>query len=280
MVGMRTIAKTFQRQTGSLAWVVFVIAAFVVIVVPARHLEASLREPALVTGYSLFAICGLLSLFNLRKRLSMFPTIAAAAWKRLHLAAGVLAVAVYWIHAETLWPTGAYEQVLALLFYLTALSGVVGFVCQQALPPRLTQTGTEIIFERIPDEIARLREQAEDTVLECTSKLESDTLARFYIETFQWFFRRPRFLVSHLWGGQQAAFWVGQQMETARRYLSEKELSYLESLRALAHEKTRLDFHYAAQGLLKLWLLVHVPVSVAMLLVALWHLLIVNIYSL
>ena len=65
-----------------------------------------------------------------------------------------------------------------------------------------------------------------------------------------------------------------------RRYLSEKEIAYLEQLQELAEAKARLDLHYAAQGLLKVWLLVHVPLAAAMLVLAAWHMLLVNVYSL
>jgi len=240
----------------------------------------SLGEPALVSGYALLALALLLAAFNLRKRLNPVARAPAASWKRLHVVGGSLALALFWLHVGAFWPIGPYERALAVLFYGVTASGLFGYACQQFYPRRLAQTGVEVIFERVPDEIAALRERAEAAVLACTETHHSNTLARFYVETFQWFFRKPRFLLSHLWGGQRAAYWVAQQLTSARRYLGPKEHAYLDELGDLAHAKARLDLHYAVQGLLKIWLHVHVPVAAGMLVLALWHTLIVNIYRL
>ena len=280
MAEQPTRTGLIQRHASAIGWGLGAIVVLGCIALPSRHFADTLREPELITGYSLFGLCLLLAALNGRKRLSVLPLIKISFWKTMHWVAGLVAAAAYWLHVETWWPTGLYEQALAALFYLVTLTGIVGFTWQQILPRRLTQSGVEVIFEQIPNKIVTIREQAEDTVLACTKELGSDTLARFYVETFQWFFRRPRFILSHARGGQRAAFWIAQQLATVRRYLSEKEIAYLEQLQELAEAKARLDLHYAAQGLLKVWLLVHVPLAAAMLVLAAWHMLLVNVYSL
>lgn len=239
-----------------------------------------LGEPAIVTGYSLFAIVLLLSVLNLRKRLPMLPLLRAHQWTRVHVVGGMLAAALYFLHTGSVWPVGPYERVLAALFYLVTLSGILGYLIQSLYPRRLTGTGVEIIYERIPAEVAELRERAEQLVLDCTKVSKSDTLARYYLETFDWFFRRPRFLLSHLTGGQKSGFWLEQQFINSRRYMNDKEREHLDRLETLAGLKSDIDFHFAAQRLMKTWLLVHVPGVVALLVLAAWHLLIVNIYAL
>ena len=83
----------------------------------------------------------LLSLFNIRKRLAMIPLGNATTWLILHVVAGVLAVPVFWLHTGTVWPTGLYEQILTLFFYVITMNGIFGFLLQRLYPVRLTQTG-------------------------------------------------------------------------------------------------------------------------------------------
>ena len=52
-----------------------------------------------------------------------------------------------------------------------------------------------------------------------------------------------------------------------------------EQIETIALKKSRLDAHYAMQSVLKFWLFFHVPAAVLLVLLACWHLLVVNIYS-
>ncbi len=262
-----------------IAWVALG-ALFAVLVVHMRTAEASLGHPSLLSGYLLYALFVALACFNVRKRLAMVPLGRASAWTAAHVFGGVFGIALYWLHTRSLWPSGLYEQGLAALVYVVTATGVVGYVIQRIFPRRLTQTGVEVIYERIPAEIARLREEAERIVVECTRELKSDTLARYYFETFAWYFERPRFVASHLFGSQHGLHWVRQQRLTVSRYLEPSELEYLDALTELGYTKTRIDVHYTLQSAMKRWLLLHVPLSAALLGLATWHLLLVQIYAL
>jgi hypothetical protein len=48
----------------------------------------------------------------------------------------------------------------------------------------------------------------------------------------------------------------------------------------LAERKAEIDFHYATQSLMKRWLLGHLPLAAAVVLLTLWDILLVHIYSL
>ncbi|MBI3881739.1 MAG: hypothetical protein HY301_16945 [Verrucomicrobia bacterium] len=246
-----------------------------------RHLHAHLGRPALVTGWWLFAVMVFLCGFNARKRLAMLPLGSASAWLAWHVTGGFLTLALFWLHTRSLWPRGLYEQALAGLFYLLNFSGIVGWILQRAYPRMLTGSGVEIIYERIPAEVARLRGGAEAVVLACTRATGSDTLARHYLETLDWFFRRPRFFASHaLSGGRKARAWLRQQCAAVRLYLNDAERAHLNRLTALAERKLEIDFHHAAQSLMKRWLLLHLPLAAAVMLLALWHVFLVCVYAL
>jgi hypothetical protein len=221
-----------------------------------------------------------LASFNVRKKLSMLPLESATSWLRWHSIFGIVSVGLFWLHTGNFWPTGGYERVLTALFYLLSLNGAVGYFLQRLYPARLTQTGLEVIYERIPSELAEIREKAEVLMLACTKETGSDTLAKHYLETLDWFFRRTRFFVNHAFGGQKGSYWVRHQCDTVRRYLNDVEAGYLDKLASLAEIKNKIDFHYAAQGLMKGWLLIHIPLAVAVTLLVLWHVMLVHIYVL
>ena len=260
------------------------LGALLALAVPwwwARLRVEQLQDPAVLTGWWLFATMLFLAAFNARKKLSVIPLGSAAAWLRWHVVGGFLTLALFWLHTGSLWPSGLYEQVLAGLFYLLNLTGIIGWLLQRTYPRMLADTGNEIIFERIPAEIARLRADAEAAVMACVKETGAETLSRHYLETLHWFFRRPRFFTSHaLLGGKQARAWVRQQCEPVRRYLGEAERAHLDRLTALAERKLDVDFHYFAQLLMKSWLLLHLPLAAVVVLLAVWHLALIHIYAL
>ena len=255
--------------------------AFLVPWLWSRHIFLRLGDPALVTGWWLFAVMLFLGAFNVRKKLSMLPLGNASTWLAWHVAGGFLTLALFWLHTGTFWPTGLYEQVLAALFYALNFSGIVGWLMQRVYPRHLSDTGVEIIYERIPAEVAQLREKAEALVLDCTRETNSDTLARHYLETLHWFFCKPRFFANHaLSGGKKARAWYRQQCDAVRLYLNEAERNFLDRLTLLAERKAEVDFHFAAQTLMKRWLLLHVPLTAAVMLLVVWHIVLVHIYAL
>ena len=62
-------------------------------------------------------------------------------------------------------------------------------------------------------------------------------------------------------------------LDDINRRLDERELVYSERLRRLVEQKDRLDYAYALQTMLKVWLFVHVPTTYGLILLALLHLL-------
>lgn len=253
---------------------------FDLLLVESRSVQVLLGNPGVLTGYWLFGIMVFLALFNLRKKLSMLPLGNASTWLLLHAVGGSLALATYWLHTASIWPNGVYERALAALFYLTVASGILGYIVQRVYPVKLTQTGVEVIYERIPAHIAEIREQADALVLKCCDETRVDTLGKHYLDTMEWFFRRPRFAYNHIAGSQRSRQWIRQQDANVRRYLNDDERTFLDELTELALRKNQIDVHHALQGVLKRWLIIHIPLTVALMTLAVWHLMVVNVYAL
>jgi hypothetical protein len=268
------------RMYHILIWLIAGIS-FGLLAIKDQSIHAHLGNPSELTGYCLLVTIVFLAFFNIRKRLSMLPMIGkASTWFMLHTVGGFFVLAVYWLHTKTIWPTGMYEKSLAILFYLTVTSGIIGYLIQQIYPKLLTQTGVEVIFERIPLRISKLRQKAEETMLKCCNKSGVETLGKHYLDTLQWFFAEPRFTFQHLIGSQRSQQWIQHQDNAVRRYLNIDEQKYLNELSQLAYQKNIIDIHYTLQGAMKCWLLIHIPLTSALMLLSFWHFLVVNVYAL
>ena len=255
------------------------LVIWLVVTALAWHVERSLGKASVVTGYALFAVILSLAFFKVRKRLLVLPLGTVREWMLAHIVLGAVSVPLFFQHTGGLWPGGRYEQVLAIAFYVVTLSGIGGYVLQRLLPRRLADLEGEFIYERIPSELASMREEAEELVLQAVKELGSDTLGRYYTESLEWFFWRPRFLLGHVVGSGRSTSWIRARITALRRYLSDREREYLGQIEEIALRKSRLDAHYALQTVLKFWLFIHVPAAVLVVLLACWHLLVVNIYA-
>ncbi|MBI3297295.1 MAG: hypothetical protein HYZ75_03960 [Elusimicrobia bacterium] len=264
----------------SLVIPVAAVVATTALAFAAARLERGLGDPAPLTGWALAGLFVFLSAFNARKRLAALPVGKASTWLALHAAGGAAALAVYWLHTRSVWPEGSFERALAGAFYAVSISGIGGYVLQRYYPPLLSATGVEVILERVPEETARLRERAEALVLDCTARTRSDVLARHYAENLDWFMRRPRNVFDHCLAGRAGRQWVRHQTAAVRRYLAEDERRYLDKLARLLYHKNDVDFHYAAQTVMKGWLLLHVPLAAAAAVLAVWHIILVHAYAL
>jgi len=272
-----------MRLVNRSSWPVWLgaVIALAGIVVWHRSPELSFPGRDFTTGYILFVLIVFLMLYTGRKRLPMLPVGSASVWLTLHLAGGLLALALFWIHVGRFWPLGTVGRTLTLLFYGVSLSGVVGYVFQLWSSRRLTQAGGEIIYERIPAEIAAIRAQVEQAVIDAAAESGSDTLGRDYLQTLSWYFARPRFFWSNSFsgGGRRAENWMQRHLDTIGRYLTDVERSHLARIAALGAEKRRVDVQYSMQSLLKRWTIFHVPVAAAMLTLAVWHLILINVFA-
>lgn len=245
----------------------------------AHDQKLALGDATFVTGWVLLGSMVMLGLFNIRKRLSALPLGRAAYWLALHVVVGLFAIAMFVVHTGGVWATGGYEQFLAGLFWATALSGLCGWLYQRAMPKRLSRHGYEVIYERTPAEIADLRDAAEQAALDGVDVSGQPTLGRFYAETLDWFFQRPRFGWSHILGSGAADQWVDQRFAAVGRLVGGQEQDAFERLEAAARRKVSVDAQYALQRSLKLWVAVHVVLTAAVLSLAVWHLILVHVYA-
>ena len=239
-----------------------------------------LENPKIITGWALAVVILFLLIFNVRKRLSAFNLGLAKIWFALHVAFGFLTIAFFVIHAGVLWPIGLYEQLLSAGFWLVSLTGVVGTLITIYFPRRLTNTGLEIVYEKIPGEIFSLRASVEDILISCAKECRETTLQEHYSQTLAWYFRKPRFYWSYLIGGNADKAWLVRHLDSVRRYLNTDEIGYLDQIQKLAERKSLVDEHFARQDIMKKWLLMHLPLSILVFAMSIWHVILIYSYAL
>lgn len=244
-----------------------------------REINWMVVHPSFLTGYILAILALSLGFLAIRKRLPGLPIGSASTWLKVHVTSGVVLLFVFWLHLGTIWPSGPFEQIFALSFYLLIGSGLVGRLLQKGLPLVLASTGGEVILERIPREVIRIREQIEDLLIECSAETGELSLALAYEESLAWYFRRPRFVLSSIFGLPRGRHWFNNQAAILERSLSSNQQPYLDQVKILASRKYFLDQHYALQNILKYWLFLHIPAAVFFYVFAIWHTVLVHIYA-
>jgi hypothetical protein len=238
----------------------------------------SMRTSSFLSGWTLAAVVLFLAGYNLRKRLPMLRLGNSATWLQLHVYAGLLTGVLFAVHVGYRIPNGQLEAVLAILYLGVFLSGIWGLFLSRTLAARLTSHGDEVLYERIPFYVRRIRDEVHDLVLNCISETETSMIPEFYRRRLQLFFARPRFAVHHLFHSLRPLRAMLLEIQSQDRYLNDRERSVMREIEERFRLKDSLDYQYTLQSTLKYWLFLHVPLTYALLIFAAAHVMLVYAY--
>lgn len=231
----------------------------------------ALRPVAYYSGWLLLALVLGLTFFNARKKLPFLPLLSASTWMQAHIYLGWLSCFVFVLHTGFRIPDGGVEGLLAAAFGGVAVSGAFGLWLSRWLPPRLVRSGESLVYERIPVLRHRLAEEVRDLVRRAEGETQSSTLPDLYLRVLHAYFQRVPPLLAPLTGDDREFHRVRQELESARRYLSEAEQDLARQLADRIEAKRNLDLQVAGQRLLKLWLFVHIPLTYGLLVLITAH---------
>ena len=238
-----------------------------------RLYEISLRDGTYLTGWLLFVMTVLLALLNTRKKLPTLPLLPAALWFQVHVYVGFLAFGLFFLHSNFRLPNGPFEKALWWASVLAFATGVVGLVLSRVLPGRLKRHPERIVLERIPAFRTGLQKEAESLALRAIGDSHGAGISEFYLKVLAPFLRKPRNLLAHLLGSRRHAWRLDAQFRALRHRVEQDAHAVLEKLEEIAEAKDVLDHQYALQITLKAWLFIHIPLSIATLLLAITHVL-------
>lgn len=234
---------------------------------------------AYVSGWALFFLMLILTLYNGRKKLPFLPLGTSEGWLQFHIYAGFLTVTLFLVHVRFRPPTGWFDLTLASLYILVTASGVAGLFVTRSIPRRLTTRGGEVLYERIPAIRRRLQEEAQTLAFKSTTAAPSMTIADFYTRHLHYFFDGPRNLTLHLVEIRRPLNLLLNQINDLNRYLDKSEQETLAKISQLVRQKDGVDYHQSLQLLLKGWLFVHIPLTYSLLIFSFVHVVLVYAFS-
>lgn len=248
------------------------LAALIITFVLSWAYSVTLHALPYATGWGLFVSVLFLTFFNLRKKLSYLPLIAASTWMQMHAYGGVFAMILFLHHTGWSLPTGRFEGILWGMFVIVGVSGLMGSAINRIIPIRQRQRGEPIFRDRMSLYRVQLASEVEELILKTMEETRTRTLSKLYTARLVHFFAAPRNLFEHILGQRDGIDKLLREMDAADRYLDNKAREALAQIREKVLQKDGLDFQYAHLTLLRAWLFVHIPATYSLLLLSILHL--------
>lgn len=250
-----------------------------VFVIANRLLLAMHQNAMLWSGWFLFTCIMFLAAYNVRKKLVITQFVPSKLWLKAHLVVAVLVIPLYVLHAGWQIPHGATQRILAALWLLTMISGIIGLILTRTIPRVLTSIGDEVLFEVIPVHRAYLKSAAEDLAVDSLERTGYTSVASYFTDYVRDFFDGNQNTFRHILGQSTAAENLLRHIEAKKRYLNPEEREILTEISGFAIQKDKLDRHYALQLILRIWLFVHIPCTYALITTTLLHIFLVYAFS-
>jgi len=229
-----------------------------------------------VAGFALMVFAGLLAA---RRKVPIWRIGRAQSWMRGHLWLGLLSLPLIFFHAGFAFG-GPLTRALMWLLIIVVASGLVGAALQHVLPRvMLDRLPMETIYEQIPHVRAQLVSEADGVVAAACGAISGDlaTIVRidadpaaplrdFYLNEMRPFLESPdapHRLADPAYGAQATG--------RLRTVLPETFHQAIADLENLCAEERQLSREQRLHRVLHGWLLVHVPLSFALLALAVIH---------
>ncbi len=263
----------FAAISGGLFWLVWIYAN-------------GLRDPRYLDGWVLAGGMALQVSFHIAKTAGLSPK-SATRWRKIHIFAGYLVIAAFISHSDFSLPDTGFEWALWTGFVLVTLSGIFGtyLVWSQRAKGRIDEG---VSYDRIPAlraelELAFLRAIAETdppaAAIDLPGLPHDAWITDLYTTHLEDFFQGPRNFTAHLIGSQRPLKRLTDAIDNLSRYVDQQSQAKLAYIKNLVVEKDRLDFARVSLGLARGWLFVHVPVTYALIVLTVLHILVVYSFS-
>ena len=246
-----------------------------------------LRDPRYLDGWVLAGGMSLQLGFHIAIKTAVFSPKSAVRWRKFHIFIGYLLIAAFISHSDFSLPDTAFEWSLWTCFVLVTLSGIFGTYLGWSLMAK-REIEERSSFDRVA---ARCAELARDVKGIVVSNDQADTamalpappydawIAELYTNHLRGFFDGPRNQTSHLIGSQRPLKLLTDEIDNLSRYVDKQAQEKLAAIKNLLVEKDRLDLAHVNLALTKGWLLVHVPVTYALIVLTVLHVLVVYAFS-
>jgi len=200
------------------------------------------------------------ALYPWRRRWHTRPLGTARRWLQLHVYGSTLAMLFVLLHMGWQLPAGVMGWLLFGLSLWTTVTGLAGVWLQRVVPRVISRRLTvEAIYERIPELVRALVAEA-DTLMSGAP----EALSRAYAGEIRPALATSRTSVKWLSGTAPEALAATGSVERLRPFADGPERARLNDLASIIQDKVDLDAQLSLQGLLRGWLVLHVPPAVAL----------------
>jgi hypothetical protein len=280
-----------------LGWLVASLAIFGVSLllyafyrIPSANGSMGSSTVGLAFGIAGFAFMIFAALLGARKRVPVYRFGRAQTWMRGHLWLGLLSLPLILFHSGFRYGHGLTAWLMTLLIAVVA-SGIFGAALQHYMPSVMTRVvNMETIYEEIGHVRVQLLEEAEELIKQATgaekksaaeeSEAEpaahavasavlddSAPLRNFYEQELKPFLEKP--------GGRGSALHDAAQAHNAfaqlRTLVPASQHTTIEDLEGICEEERQLTLQSHLHVWLHGWLLLHIPLSLALILLGAIH---------
>lgn len=249
--------------------------------------DSGLRDARYLDGWLLAIGMCFQVYFHIALKTAQLSPKAVMRWRTFHISLGYVLIAAFLSHSNLSLPDTALEWALWAGFIVIALSGAFGTYLSWSLKARHGMTAG-FSFDRIParrDEIAQTIHTAVTKAPSPSTDLPLPALPYdvwildLYANHLRDFLHAPRHFTAHLVGSRSPAQRLLIEIDTLSRFVDAPRQEKLATIKDLVIEKDRLDFAHVYLLLTKGWLYVHVPVTYALIVVSVLHIVVVYAYA-
>jgi hypothetical protein len=248
---------------------------------------SALRDPRYLDGWLLAGGMILQLGFHVAVKSGGLSPKGAVRWRKVHVLLGYLLIAAFASHCDLSLPETALEWMLWMGFVLVTLSGVLGTYLAWSLKIRGI-VDERTAFERIPEQRAELarnlqtllaRADPASAALGLPVPPHDAWIMDLYTTHLRDFFAGQRNVAAHLVRSQGPLKQLTGEIEDLARYVDPQSKDKLAAIRELVVEKDRLDFACVQQSLTRGLFFVHVPVTYALIIFSVLHVVVAYAYS-
>jgi hypothetical protein len=247
----------------------------------------SLRDPRYLDGWVLAGGMSLQLYLHIARKRAILTPRSASRWRTRHVWTGLFLVVAFVLHSDFSLPDTAFEWALWTAFILVAVSGIFGTGLARWIEARgLVDEG--LTYERIPERRAELARAAKAAVaaketsassLDLPAPPYNAWIADLYTVHLQDFFAEARNTLPHLLGSRRPLARLTDEIDDLSRFVDQKAREKLTDIKELVIEKDKLDIARTYLGLSRVWLLVHVPATYALIVLVILHGVVVYAFS-
>jgi hypothetical protein len=247
----------------------------------------ALRDPRYLDGWVLAGGAIFQLLFHVASKTALLSAKSVMRWRKLHIFLGYLLIAAFISHTDFSLPDTGFEWALWTAFVLVTLSGIFGTYLAWSLQAK---RGIEerVRYDLIPARRADLAREVQATVTKTDPVAAAIGLPAaphdawimdLYTNHLRDFFEAQHNFSAHLVGSQRPVKRLIDEIDHLSIYVDQSSQKKLAAIKNLVVEKDRLDFARVYLGLTKGWLFVHVPVTYALTVLMVLHVLVAYSYS-